>query len=249
MLNIAICDDEPIWLRNTQELINAYYVARGNTTAKIHTFSSGQDLLDALEDFGSFDLYVLDVVMPKMTGIELGKKLREKGSRGLILYLTTSKDFALDAYDAQPIGYLIKPVQEDKLYKLLGQATEMFLNRKNKSVSVKSKSATTRVPYEDIVYVEYADRACHYYLKDGTVLHGTQQRTSFAEVMIPLLTDSRFEKCGASLVLNLFYIGAIEKTKVVFKTPAVNARYLPQNAVAPLLSAWLDYWMEGEIKL
>lgn len=248
MLNIAICDDDELWLDYTARLLQEYFLTHTRIAAKVHTFRVPFDLLESMEEIGDFDLFILDVVMPEMSGVDLGRKLRKLGCRGLLVYLTSSREFALDAYDAEPFHYLLKPVDRDKLYCVLDKAVGILEDRRNKTMTVKTRDSTTRLVFDDIVYVAYADRCCHYSMKDGGVVSGTQQRESFGTITLPLLKDARFFKCGASLIVNLFYIRAVEKDKVVFSLPGFAPQYLPKNSVTPLLSAWLDYWMEGDRK-
>ena len=243
MLNIAVCDDEKLWLENTVGLLNDYYVSHNETTVKIHAFQSAYDLLERVDEGVGFDLYILDVMMPEMTGIQVGAKLRAAEKRGLIIYLTTSKDFALDAYSVQPFHYLIKPVEKESLYAVLDKATAILKDRHTKAISVKTKEGTKQLLFDSIVYVEFADRCCHFYLQDGAVVIGNQLHASFSESMSPLLKDGRFCRCGASFVLNLFYISAIEKERIRFRN-SDSTLYLPRSASNTLMPLWLDYWME-----
>ena len=243
MLNIAVCDDEKLWLENTVGLLNDYYADHNEITVKIHAFQSAYDLLESVDEGTGFDLYILDVMMPEMTGIQVGAKLRAAEKRGLIIYLTTSKDFALDAYSVQPFHYLIKPVEKDSLFAVLDKATAILKDRHTKAISVKTKDGTIQILFDSIVYVEFADRCCHYHLKDSNVVIGNQLHASFSESMSPLLKDGRFCRCGASFVLNLFYISAIEKELVRFRN-SDKTLYLPRAASNTLMPLWLDYWME-----
>ena len=242
MINIAICDDELLWLESTEQLLREYSESTG-IPMKIHTFLSAYDLIEYVDDNEDFDLYILDVVMPEKTGIQVGTWLREADKRGLIIYLTTSKDFALDAYAVQPFHYLIKPVERESLFAILDKAAAILTERVNKAICVKSKNGSLRIMFDDIVYVEYVDRCSNFHLKSGDVVTTTQQRISFADSMQPLLSDERFFRCGASFVLNLYYISAVDKDAVHFRH-VPNTLYLPKNASSALTSAWFDYWME-----
>ena len=59
---------------------------------QVSCFDSSYDLLEALEKSGGYDLYLLDIIMPHMSGIELAKKIRERGERSKLLFLTTSRE-------------------------------------------------------------------------------------------------------------------------------------------------------------
>ena len=118
MYHIALCDDEALQRQITGELLEKYISGR-KLAARVHKFSGGHELMNALYD-ETFDIYILDIVMPEMNGIELGLSLRraeqQSGGEGAIIYLTTSPDFALEGYHAKAAAYLLKPVKE-KVFK------------------------------------------------------------------------------------------------------------------------------------
>ena len=71
---------------------------------QIQAYSSPYDLLDDIEKTGGFDLYLLDVVMPHMTGVTLARRIRERKERAEILFLTVSKEYAVEAFSVKASG-------------------------------------------------------------------------------------------------------------------------------------------------
>ena len=62
-----------------------------------------------------FDLYLLDIIMPNENGIDLGRKIHTIDKGGTIFYLTSSIDFAVDAFSVKASQYLLKPIEQIKL--------------------------------------------------------------------------------------------------------------------------------------
>ena len=116
MLKLALCDDDPQQCAAVGALLQEYAALRPALAAKLSIFSSSWELLADEEEGACFDLYVLDVVMPEVSGIELGVKLRELGRSGAIIYLTISPEYAVDSYAAQAFYYLMKPVEPERLW-------------------------------------------------------------------------------------------------------------------------------------
>ena len=111
-LQIALCDDNSLSLQLAQLAIQEYERQHADRLCRLHCFNSGTALLSFLDkhkDF-SFDLFILDVVMPKPDGIQTGLELRARGDKGRIVYLSASPDFALSAYDVHAYSYLLKPI-------------------------------------------------------------------------------------------------------------------------------------------
>lgn len=119
MLRIAVCDDEIKELNQTEKLLNAYLQAHPQLNGQVSTFSDAKSLLAQREVQGHFDLYVLDIIMPEMSGIETGRQLRALGDHGEIIFLTNSNEFAADSYDVRAFFYLLKPVEKDKLFQVM----------------------------------------------------------------------------------------------------------------------------------
>jgi DNA-binding LytR/AlgR family response regulator len=65
----------------------------------VEKYSDALQLYARIKEKELADLYILDMIMPEKTGIELGNKLRQCGSEKGIIYITTSDEFAMDAYD------------------------------------------------------------------------------------------------------------------------------------------------------
>ena len=127
MLKIALCDDEPGQRSLTGGLLREYMEQRPSLAARLTVVSSGEELLEQAEAEGGFDLYVLDVIMPELSGIDVGVKLRELGSDAPIIYLTTSPDYAVDSYLAQAFYYILKPVDRFQLFEVLDRAGGGFV--------------------------------------------------------------------------------------------------------------------------
>lgn len=119
MIKLALCDDETAQREAAGNLLREYAASRPALAIKLSIFSSGQELLAAAEECGGFDLYVLDIVMPGLSGIDLGVRLRELYSDGDIIYLTISPEYAVDSYAARAFYYLMKPVEPGKLFQVL----------------------------------------------------------------------------------------------------------------------------------
>lgn len=245
MLHIAICDDDAAELAQTRALLDDFLASR-ELAAQVREFTAGKELLFDMDGSRVYDLYLLDVVMPEMNGIELGVRLRETDEHGAIIYLTTSEDFAIDSYTARAFWYLVKPVKPDTLFPVLDKAVAAHQKRLDSGINVKTRDGFERLLFDDVYYVVSVERSAHFVHKGG-VTESSVNSTSFQEKTEPLLADRRFRRCGASLVLNLQYVKSVDKSGATLRTG--ERLELPRRAAAELRSAWTQYWMEGGGKL
>lgn len=241
MLKIALCDDDSHVIQKLEALLQKYLDTYSNLASRIFLFESGESLLYAAEECGGFDLYILDVIMPGQNGIEVGLRLREQEDDGEIIYLTTSKDYAADSYNTDAFFYLLKPVDEEKLFEVLDRVIKKLYHRQTEGMIVNTAHGVQRVLFDRILYVERVLRIARYYCTDGVIdtstIHG-----SFQTVMAPLLKDSRFFLCGASFIFNLQHITAVDGSVVVFDTHAKAS--IPRRTSAAFKRVWGNYWLK-----
>jgi len=243
VLKLALCDDE-IGHRSVLEKLLRDYLGRDDAPAgRLSVFSRGQDLLAEAEENGGFDIYILDVVMPEVSGVELGKRLRAMGCGGAIVYLSVSAEYALDSYQAQAFYYLLKPVEPARLYDVLDQAVVALEKQKASCVTVKTRQSLRLLRLDNILYAELANRSVHYHMADGEQVDSVTVRRSFQEETARLLEDDRFYLCGASFVVNLHYVTEVEKG--FLRLDGGRRVPLARGSFAAAQRRWSDYWLGG----
>lgn len=244
MVRLAICDDEPKQCDLLNNLLTSYMAARESTPMKLSIFSSGEDLLAAVEESGSFDIYLLDIVMPGISGIELGVRLREIQAEGSIIYLSISPEFAVDSYAARAFYYLMKPPDPVQLFSVLDRAIEELEKQRSACITVKIHDGWRLLRMDQVMYAELSGRTVRYHLTGGEQVDSITVRMSFQDAIAPLLADHRFFLCGASFAANLHYVTAVERDCFVMD----NGHQVPlsRGLAAQARQCWQDYWLEPQ---
>ena len=242
-MRIAICDDEVVHQNAAFDLLQSYLSARSFLCGEIQVFGSGEILLSHIEKYGGFDLYLLDILMPEMNGMEIGRRLRQLGSRGEIIFLTNSNGFAADSYDVEAFSYLLKPVQEEKLYSVLDRVIQKRNQSQQKVIIVHTAEGASRIQLDNLCYVERVGRVARYNCTDGVVDSQTI-RISFKELVAPLLEDQRFYMCGASYVLNFQHVVKVNNQKIYLDTGETIV--LPRTVAPEFKKHWGNYWLGKE---
>lgn len=106
-MKIAICDDKIRQIEIIETSAYAYFLAK-RIEFKIDTFDKAFDFLDAHKK-NSYDLVLLDICMPGMLGTDVAKEIRQKKDNTEVVFLTTSDEFAIDAFTLRAAHYLLKP--------------------------------------------------------------------------------------------------------------------------------------------
>jgi len=237
-LKIAICDDD-IFCRELLMVLTRQYNAEKGYNLSITAYEHGNNLLEDVRKTGGYDIYILDIMMPDIDGIRLGLSLRELGFDGKILYLTSSEEYALDAFKARAYNYILKPIEKNTYFQALEDAIGTLSSAEEKSLIVKTKEGNVKLDYSNILYADLDKRAVAYHLIDKQTVIGTTIRTTFAEAVQELSADPRFVMCGASLIVNLSHITIVENNSLLFDTG--NRIYIAKRAGKELLAIWQDY--------
>lgn len=201
--DIAICDDDFEDMMDTMMMVKQY-ANRTGQEIRIHLFRAAQELLQSDK---RADIYLLDIMMPEMGGIEGGKEIRSRFPDCSIVYLTSSPEYALEAFSVYAEGYLLKPVQEDQLGELLDRILKKRMHVETPEyLAVKIKEGIVRIDLKEIIYVENVSRTMQFHLSDGRVITSLQNRMAFEQQLEPLLSRDDFMRSHKSFVVNMQYI-------------------------------------------
>lgn len=243
-MTIAIVDDEPLCLEQISTVVKEYAQKRTSRKIVLHIFSHPEDLVESAYKLGGYDIYILDVIMPDMDGIELGRKLRESNYDGKIVYLTSSADYAVDSFRVKAFDYILKPLRKEDVFKTMDEAIASVSDKKDKALLIKTKEKSVKLYFNSIMYAEFTNRAITYYLLDGHTVKSTTVRTSFSQAMSEILADKRFTICGQSMVVNLDHVTEVENDAILFgntyKAP------LGEKNCRKLRNIWSDYLFNSE---
>lgn len=243
-MHIAVCDDDEMSRLLILKLLSEYTSAHQEKVLSFSAFAEPEDLLEAAEKAGGFDVYILDIVMPGMDGIELGVSLRERGYDGSIIYLTGSTDFAIDSYKAEASNYILKPVVPAAFIQSLDKVVSSAVEKKEDNIIIKTKECSMRVSFDSILFVELRKRALCYHLTNSSVVESILLRVPFAEAIAPLLEDNRFSHCSKSLAVNLHNITRIGLEDVTFKDN--QTVFFSKKICRDLRTEWAEYWQNEE---
>lgn len=238
MIRIAICDDNSLQRDLLRDTLDDY-MSRTGLPLKPEEFSDGSELLNRIRGEGGFDIYILDLIMPGVNGMEVATTLRMLRDEGIIIFLTSTVDYALASYDVNALHYLMKPLDRNKLFSVLDRAMAQLQRIEDKFILVRTRDGEVRVPLNDLQFVSLQNRALHYHLVRGSDVDGLVIRVPFREAVAPILKDSRFVLCGISMVVNLTCIDQMDCESVLLNDGTML--YPSKAACSALKKEWTAY--------
>lgn len=205
-------DDEPIARKGMEE-----YIADTSYLTHMGSFESATQAGEFLSS-QSVDLMLLDIRMPKLSGVDFLKTLKEPP---LIIFTTAFPDYALESYELNVLDYVIKPISPERFKKATQRALDYFLLKQPQTVPVyffiKSNQKLEKVLFSEILFVEAMQNYC--------IIH-TNSRKLICYItltaMYKKLPTDRFMKVHKSFIVALQKISAIKGNKI-----AIGAALLP----------------------
>ena len=107
MLRIALCDDVQIELNTIRQAAETYFRDAREPVTYV-SFTNAFAFAEAIEKGARFDIILLDICMPGMLGTEVAEELRKQDKLAEIIFLTTSDEFAVEAFSVKATDYIKK---------------------------------------------------------------------------------------------------------------------------------------------
>lgn len=202
-IHITICDDSAVYRQYLMGLLHEWGSIHGQT-CRISEFSSAEAFLFAWEDHQDVDIFLLDIEMPGMNGVELARQIRQRNAQAQIVFITGYSEYMAIGYDVEALHYLVKPIESEKLYAVLDRAVAR-LQRQEPTFLIDQHGVLTRVPVSKIRFIEVNRNYVTIYVDTAYEI-----RRSMKE--IETLLDKRFLRIGRSCIVNLTYVMQVSKT-------------------------------------
>ena len=147
-MNIAVCDDNVIFLNEFVKEIEKITT----NEHQIIKFETAEALLETVKNYSEdcIDLVITDIELPGYNGIEMAKILREQFPRIQIVIVTNYTDYIEDAFSVEPIHYILKPINYEKLKEALERAEKAIEIGKRNTLSITNKNKLVRVHCDEI---------------------------------------------------------------------------------------------------
>lgn len=266
-MRIAVCDDNREYLNELSGYIEEYFAgaavrdiqeepeagAEKETGAEkrnrgeeepctLRRFSRAKELLLELER-KPFDVYFLDVLLPDLNGMGIGRIIRERDHDAFIVYVTVSREFAFEAFGVRAFHYLQKSADRDDLFRTLDQIREQREKRRAGRICARTQEGLVNIPIADIMYVENVSRRAVYVLKNGERVISLCNRSSFEKNVNFLNKSSGFVQPHKSYFVNMNFIRTFDRKTLSLDDGTQIA--VSRNRFAETKKTYLDFVANG----
>ena len=235
MLKIALLDDDKTALLISKGAIESFFQEK-NIAISLDAFSSPVNFL-AMAKEENYRLVFLDIDMPEINGLEVGKQLKQFNPQTDIIYLSQREDLVFDTLQLHPFGF----IRKSRIIQDFANVLELFVNTalntnsENKKITISSKTETISADIDQIMYIEGNKNYQTFYLKDGSVFDA---RVLMGDLETKL-KDQGFIRVHKGYLVNYLFIRSI----------GTNEVSLTNNKVLPLSSKRKDEIMQEYLKI
>ncbi len=203
-MRIAVCDD------CAEDALTLQRYLAGH---ELSVYSNAESLLaDVEEKKIQHDLYLLDIFIgDSMNGIELARRLRNNREEAVICFISSSNDFYREAYDVYAFQYLLKPVQEEALNRLLDKVQRIIYRNAEKKLVYSWWGKSGAIPYGRILYISSRGHSLHIRCTDGSI----QETTGKLADLDRQVCGDQLMRCHQSFIVNMYHVEQISGTNLL----------------------------------
>lgn len=232
MIKIAICEDEEIYQKIVEDIINS------NFNLDILSFTNAEKLLDYVSlNENSIDIFILDIELPEKNGLEAARKIRNFNRDAVIIFLTNYESFVFDSFEVNTFRFIPKARLEKQFIKAMSDAIGE-ISRQNNYINVKAvgTNETIRIDVKNILSLEKRNKTVEIFLDNGTVVK--------SRITLKQLLDTAKSDClitaQKGVVVNVNHIIKIDSDKLTMTDNSVQ--YVSRNNIKNVKQAIARCW-------
>ncbi len=234
MLNVAICDDESVFVDHLTGLLNQYAEETGRNI-KVTSYYDGLELIEKYDP--SIDLIFLDIQMKLLNGLATAERIRQKDEKVSIIFLTTLTQYGLEGYKYQASDYIIKPIQYIRLKAEINQWLKQHRKENAPSIVISNDTGRCKVMLNSLSYVETSGRKLRLHTEEGEVMCNKSMKEMENE-----LSDRGFARCHTSCLVNLHYVKNANGKDLQVQLVTGETIPISQPKRKAFMERLADYW-------
>lgn len=227
---VAICDDCAKDAEFVQGILSKWAAER-QVNIQTESFPSAESFLFRYAEDKAWDILLLDIEMGAMDGVTMAKRVRQDNEAVQIVFITGYSDYIAEGYEVSALHYLMKPVNETKLFEVLNRAVEKR-KQEERCLNLELSGEMVRIPFYEIRYLDVHQNYITIHCKQEYTL-----KRSLSSIEKEL--DGRFCRVGRTMVVNLKFIQRVTKMDVHLSDGTILP--LPRGAYEPLNRAIIKF--------
>ena len=233
-MRIVICDDIQKDMETIRTALNTYSSAHPEYHVEIDEYNAAADVLHRMEKGKIYDIALMDICMPGVPGTDAAQEMLAKNPEMSVIFLTTSDEYAVEAFAMNATHYLLKPFSQEQFDAALDRAIKKTEDRD--LLSLDCVNGVYRVRISEIVSIESQNHYLLIGLSSGETL---KLRMKLSQMFEKIQESPEFIRVGASYVINLDFVRSISGNSIEMQGGAKIP--VPRRSVEEVQRAYMEY--------
>lgn len=185
-----------------------------------------------LEEYFDIALLFIDIDLGDENGMEIAKELRRQEEKMPIVFVSSNKEYAVESYDVDALGYLIKPIQPEKVRRIM----DKFLKQNEEYIVRDTRgNEKLKVPLQNIEYFESKNTSILLHLANGHQIRTYGKLGNIEKE----LENKNFLRCHQSYLINMDHIVGIREACFIMNSG--EAAYIRKRDYTVMKKTFYQY--------
>ncbi|MGN1317729.1 MAG: LytR/AlgR family response regulator transcription factor [Lachnospirales bacterium] len=234
MIKIVICDDEDIYIQKAKEIV------KNIANTEICKYSCEEKLIsDINNNLIRADIYIIDIEMPKVSGMEIARIIKEKYENSVVIFLTNYDKYVFDAFEVSAFRYIQKSKMNEKLRKAIEDAI-VHIEKINKNIYITlggTRTPNRRIKLNSIISIEKVNKYAEFHINDGSLI---RDRDTLSNVYEKL--NFSFVEIRKGVIVNIEHIKLFDRQRLVMDDGSVQ--YISRDKLKFVKEKIMKFWGE-----
>lgn len=236
MIKTIVCDDNKQTAKAIKSL--AYQIFRNfKINAEIYTYYNGNEILELIcNKKYQFDILLLDIDMPDITGLDVAKSIRQSNSDIILIFISSHEQYVFKSIEYKPFRYIRKQYIKEELPSALRTAYKLIESEKGEAIIIKVNDEEIRLKHSEIIYYEIVNRKLSVHLSNNSVYSFRKTIRDFSKE----LSDNSFIQINSGCVVNAKYIDKISSADITLDNG--EKLIVSRTRIKAVKAELLEYW-------
>lgn len=196
-VSIAVCEDNKTDMEHIRSIL---YNANLCGSLTVTEYQCAEELLwDVENEHRQFDIYLFDIYLKEISGIEAARRIRVENENALLIFISSSEEFYREAFDVYAFHYLVKPVNTKAAADVIEKAVRSIERDREEILKITYKGKCSLLKYSEITYISSMNHNLQYHMRDGS------EYVSYGKLdeLASRITSDLFVRCHKSFIVNL----------------------------------------------
>lgn len=209
MYSFAICDDEKFFVNKLEDKVTEFCKQK-MLPFQVRSYNNSKFLLEDIEGGMIYDIFLLDIEMPSLDGLELAMEIRKYYTDAVIIFITSHQEYMEKSFELYVLRYVSKANIGTKLELALDAAVTLLSSKTDTYYVYETAKSISRIYYKDVRFIYKNSKNTVFRLIKGEI----RERKTLEQIYA-IVKDYGFIYVNRGNIVNIVHIEEIVGREVI----------------------------------